>query len=136
MWIVDIPIERKYGIARCCCVSTTSSNLHSALAAFGLDQRDDLLIEVSTELAKAVLERILAASFVDGLEAMPQHRASVLANEFVETFKCEGGRFFSNGDWADPNAYTWQSFTHSVYDGGLIAYGPTVSACVWVEEDD
>jgi hypothetical protein len=136
MWAINIPQERTFGTARCCCVGAQGLSLHEALAAFGLEQRDDRLIEVTPHRGTVILEQILAQSFVDGLEAMPRQRAFALAKEFVDALTQEGCRFFTNGEWARPEAYTWQPFTHSVYDGGLIAHGPSLSACVWIEEDD
>ena len=67
---------------------------------------------------------------------MHVERARCFASEFVSAFQQEGCKFFTNGDWAGPGAYAWGALTDAVFDGGLIAYGPNVSACLWVEEDD
>ena len=136
MWATEIPKERAYGLTRCCCVSSRGTSLYRALVAFGLEPRDELLTEVPAEVGAAVLERILAVSFVGQLEAMSDHRARALSAEFVDAFKHQGGKFYTNGDWSSLSAHTWTPLTDSVFDGGLIAHGPDISACVWVEEDD
>lgn len=136
MWVIDIPEQRTCGVTRCCCLSATGLGLHRALAVFGLKQREESLIEVTAEHAQAILARLLAVSFVGHHEAMPNERALSLADEFVDAFKGGERKFYTNADWSDPATYAWPSLTDSLFDGGVIAYGPGVSACIWVEEDD
>lgn len=136
MWMTRIPRERKYGITRCCCVGTSDLSPVGLLTVFGLSQREDLLVEISADSAREILSRLLCSSFVGHFESMPPRHAHELASEFVSEIASEGVRFYSNGLWTSPGPPSWNPLTDAVYDGGVIAMGPEISACVWIEEDD
>lgn len=136
MWAAQAPRERKYGICRCSCVNATGLSLVGVLGVFGLNQRDDLLKEVSSEVARASLICLLGTSFVGGLECMPRELAGELADAFLKDLEQDRSKFYSNGDWVNSPWSSWNPFTDSVFDGGILIYGPQIAGCVWVEEDD
>jgi hypothetical protein len=136
MWANDIPKSRTLGLTRCSCISSKDLSLHSALALFGLGQDESSLVEVSPENGMRVLERLLTTSLVDDMQAMPRDLARLLVGEFIGTFRGQGCRFYTNGNWGTSDPPSWNPLTSAVFDGGLIAFGPVLSACVWVEEND
>lgn len=136
MWADDIAKSRQYGLTRCCCVSSARLSLHEALSVFGLRQDEESLTQVSAEEGARLLERLLATSLVDNLDAMPRDVARRASADFIETFRAQACSFYTNGNWASSDAPSWNPLTSAVFDGGLIALGPTISGCVWVDEND
>ncbi|MBL8316931.1 MAG: hypothetical protein JNJ42_00930 [Burkholderiaceae bacterium] len=136
MWLIDIPKLRQLGLTRCCCVGSSDLSLYQALQIFGLRQDDDSLHEISAEQGQTILSRLLGTSLVDSIEAMPTEQVRLLTKEFIDAYREHGCRFFTNLSLAGERWSAKKSFTDSLFDGGVIAFGPIVSGCVWVEEDD
>lgn len=137
MWAIDIPRERKHAFVRCACASTTSQQLVGWLATFGLQLNDQHLTAISASTAQAILETILSRSFVGTWrECIPSARARELAQHFIADVGGEAASYYSNGSWHQADSRSWGPLTDSVFDGGVIAIGRSIAACVWIEEDD
>ena len=132
-----IPQERKHGFVRCACTSATSQPLVGWLATFGLRLDEQHLLEVGATTAQTIVESLLSRSFVGTWrECIPTDRARALAQAFVADVGGEAAKYYSNGQWDQANNRSWTPLTESVFDGGVIAVGPSIAACVWIEEDD
>lgn len=140
MWQRDIPRERRFGITRCASARVFDRGLKDVLALFGLMPLEEALIEVSAERAGAILAALLWKDLAYNYEVMPEARARELADEFLREH-ATGTRFFANADWAAvlrdrPQAFAFTGLTSSTFDGGVIALGDGLAACVWVEDED
>jgi hypothetical protein len=136
MWMTAIPRERKFGFVRCSCVTATKWPLAGLQAVFGLRLEEQRMIQLDAKRATTVLASFLNRSFVAELECIPKPRAQELAEAFVNEVGGQSATFYTNGDWAEPMPRSWTPLTDSVFDGGVIAIGPAIAACVWIEEDD
>lgn len=136
MWMTAIPRERQSGFVRCSCVTATKQPLDGLLAVFGLRMEEQRMIQLDAKSAGAVLASCLSRSFVGHSECIPKARAQELAEAFVSDAGGQGAIFYTNGDWQESMPRSWTPLTDSVCDGGVIAIGPSIAACVWIEEDD
>ena len=94
------------------------------------------MIKIDATRAKNVLALQLSRSFVGHQPCMPRARAEELADAFVADAGGQAATFYTNGDWDEAMPRSWTPLTESVFDGGVIAIGPSIAACVWIEEDD
>lgn len=136
MWMTAIPRERKSGFVRCSCVTVIKQPLAGLLAVFGLRLEEQRMIQLDANSAKVVLATLLGRSFIGHGDCIPGARAQELADAFVADVGGQSATFYTNGDWQEPMPRSWTPLTDAVFDGGVIAIGPTIAACVWIEEDD
>jgi hypothetical protein len=136
MWMTAIPRERKSGFVRCSCVTATKQPLAGLLAVFGLRLEEQRMIQLDAKSAKIVLVTFLSRSFAGHGDCIPSARAQELADAFVADVGGQAATFYTNGYWEEPTPRSWTPLTDAVFDGGLIAIGSSIAACVWIEEDD
>lgn len=136
MWMTAIPRERRSGFVRCSCVTATKWPLAGLLAVFGLRLEEQRMIQLDAKSATTALSSLLNRSFVAELDSIPKPRAQELAEAFVNDVGGQSATFYTNGDWAESMPRSWTPLTDSVFDGGVIAIGASIAACVWLEEDD
>lgn len=95
------------------------------------------MLEIDATRAETVLTLLLGRSFVYDDECIAAARARELAAAFVAYSGGSTATFYTNAAWDDKAAsYSWTPLTDSVFDGGVIAIGSSIAACVWIEEDD
>jgi hypothetical protein len=103
---------------------------------FGLRLEEQRLLRVDEERAVNVLTTLLNCSFMGQRECIPLPRARELATAFVADAGGSAAAFYTNGPWDESQPTSFTALTDAVFDGGLIAIGPSIAACVWIEEDD
>jgi hypothetical protein len=129
--------ERQAGSVRCFVSNATDLPLAGQLALFGLQPHDDRMVQVDASRAQRVLAMLLRRSFVGEVETMRPDRALEIAASFVADVGGETATFFTNGYWDnDERRHGWTALTDAVFDGGLVARGPSIAACIWIEEED
>jgi hypothetical protein len=129
--------ERQAGSVRCSVSNAVNLPLVGQLATFGLQLHDDRLLQVDASRAQRVLAVLLRRGFVGDAETMRPDRALEIAASFVADAGGETATYFTNGNWDDDELrHGWTPLTDAVFDGGLIACGPSIAACMWIEEED
>lgn len=136
MWMTSIPLERKLGFVRCSCVSAADWPLAGFLAVFGLRLEEQRMRRIDAELAASLLTNLLSRSFVGQRECISLPRARELATAFVADSGGSAATFYTNGQWEESRPMSFTPLTDAVFDGGVIAIGASIAACVWIEEDD
>ena len=123
----------------------TFESPESVAAEFGLRSASLIYFEVDEPAALAILQRLLHEDMAYNSELMSVADAEFLANTFIELFRKQNGRYFSNGNWhlpheeIEPNVLAhpgWTPATDATFDGGILAIGDSSSGCVWFEDED
>lgn len=93
-------------------------------------------VEIDARKAEELLTEVLHVDLVYSTEHMPEHRARWLAREFVGAGGSCGTRFGTNTD-GDPhtNGSSWTPATEFTFDCGVVALGPSGSACCWIADE-
>lgn len=129
--------ERAAGIVRCSTTNAVGLPLAGFLSMFGLEPHEDRLLKVNAARAERLLALLLSRRFVSGAEAISISRAQQLAAAFVADVGGELAAFYTNGPWdLEAASHSWTPLTNAVFDGGIVACGPSSAACLWIEEDD
>ena len=141
MPITEIAKSRKCGQTSFHCIHQYPVALDQILVMCRLKPSADKLLEIGSEKATAVVAHWLHRDAAYNTELMSAESAHELAERFVQEFSDGTSRFFTNGRWFEPGRpQSWEPFTDSVFDGGLlIASGTgndTQHICIWFEDED
>ncbi|MDZ4656599.1 MAG: hypothetical protein SH868_03370 [Bythopirellula sp.] len=107
----------------------------SLACEFGLKSHPNIYIEFDLEVACKILCTLLHQDMAYKSELIPLAEAELLSNAFIELFKGQICRFYSNGEWHIPYQ-EWTPATDATFDGGILALGEHLSGCVWFEDED
>lgn len=141
MAVTDISKARKCGHVRFHRIYGYPVDLDRILTMCYLKPDAERLLEIGRDDAVRVLVCWLHRDAAYQTELMPFQRAQSLAASFVREYSDETSRFFTNGRWDDSTRpQSWQPFTESVFDGGLLIESgrgnDTQHTCLWFEDED
>jgi len=120
-----------------------AADLPTAASAFRLATDGATYRAIDLEEARRVLTRILHRDLAYGAEIIPMADAERLASEVL--LLVPDAQLFTNGSYGSPPAPasngvtvgpSWNPATSATFDTGVIAVGSSMSACVWVEDED
>ncbi len=139
MNIAEIIERRDCGLFRIGFTQQFNYPINSTLSDFGLYTEQEKLIEVSAEIAVQIVETILWRDLAYTSEIMPRENARQYAEYLIYQMAPAEPTFYSNAEWhryRQSGSFSWNSFTHSTFDAGILCIGRDSSMCIWVEDED
>jgi hypothetical protein len=108
-----------------------------AAIRFGLSGETGIYGEIPAAEAIAVLANIFHRDMANDQKIMSAARALALAKEFVACFPHEATRFYTNGTFGRKQlARSWSPATDATVDSGLLVLSRSVTACLWLKDED
>jgi hypothetical protein len=140
----EIIVARNCGFVRCGLSEMTAPTVTQLACEFGL--RDDVRIykEIDASKAELLIRKILHKDMAYRSEIMPAEQSAKLADRFVRQFGSHA-RYFTNGTFYEEykqvsstvsTGPSWDPATEATFDTGVLAIGPEVSGCLWIEDED
>ena len=107
----------------------------------GLKANSENLWQIDLSQSIATLTNWLHKDAAYKKEIMSHQLAKQLATSFLNEFADSESRLFTNGNWFDSgDDQSWEPFTDSVFDGGILIEGGTGNDsrhfCIWFEDED
>lgn len=131
---------RIFGAVRCGLSLQNSPTLQELVRELGL-REDACYREIDESSARQLIQSVLHKDMAYGAEVMSEARATGLAEQFLAQFG-QGTLYFSNRTRHLPRAdglghvTSWDPATMATFDTGVLAIGPGLSGCLWVEDKD
>lgn len=112
-----------------------------AAAIFGLFEDPDIYTEVSRDESISILTSVMNQDMAYHVEIVSKDVANQLATDFIDGFKADGPRFYTNGTFGRPFVATgpgptWTPATNATFDTGVLVIGQSSFGCVWFNDED
>ena len=140
--------RRTVGKTTCATIAIERRGADSAIAdraveTHGFRPLGDAWLEISAHDAHAIATSLLHRDLAYGEEIMPLAEATELATAFLDLAP-EPLTYFTNGEWIgaledDGSLGTtvgWDPISDSAFDAGIVCVGDSVTAILWVEDED
>jgi len=141
MPLTEIAKARTCGQVRFSCIYQYPGDLNRILQMCGLKANSENLWQIDLSQSIATLTNWLHKDAAYKKEIMSHQLAKQLATSFLNEFADSESRLFTNGNWFDSgDDQSWEPFTDSVFDGGILIEGGTGNDsrhfCIWFEDED
>jgi hypothetical protein len=136
---------RDCGVVHCGVLERADASLPEVVEAAGLSPEVGRLRAIDEPSAQRLIARLLHRDLAYDYEMMPVEDAVAMTERFLEPFRGESPRYFSNGDFhtqpvrQDPESNAsaaWNPMTTATFDTGVIVLGSARSGYLWVEDED
>lgn len=138
--VAEVRALRRAGHVRGGALPQGFDSPEAAARSFGLASEPGIYAEIDASQAVSVLQRLIHGDLAYGVELVPPAKAQRLAISFVQAAGGPGARYFTNGSpgLANPSVAgaSWSPATDATFDTGLLVLAPTLTACLWFEDED